>query len=55
MGKDLVNEDIIKIANRYDLDVYINTENNVEKAKELLDLGVSGIYTDKLSPKDLER
>lgn len=54
MGYDLPTEEIMGIAKRYGIDVYLNTINNKEKALSFIQMGVKGIYTDKLSLKDLE-
>lgn len=54
MGWDLVNKDILEISSRYHLDVYVNTVNKAEKAKELLKDGAKGVYTDRLSPSDFK-
>ena len=42
------------IAAEYGLAVYTHTVNDLERAGELLADGVSGIYTDRLAPGDLE-
>lgn len=54
MGWDLVNTDILEICNRYHLDVYVNTVNKADEAKQLLKDGVKGIYTDRLSASDFK-
>lgn len=54
MGWDLVNKEILEISSRYHLNVYVNTVNKAEKAKELLKDGAKGVYTDKLSPSDFK-
>ena len=54
MGWDLVNKDILEICNRYHLDVYVNTVNKADEAKQLLKDGVKGIYTDRLSASDFK-
>ena len=33
--------------------MYVHTVNDAQEARELLDQGVSGIYTDTLTPADL--
>lgn len=54
MGWDLVNKDILEISHQYHLNVYVNTVNKVEEAKQLLKDGVKGVYTDRLSPSDFK-
>lgn len=43
-----------EIAAEYGISVYTHTVNDLEQAKALLDSGVSGIYTDSLTPGNLE-
>ncbi len=43
-----------QIGEEYGLAVYTHTVNDLEQAKMLLDSGASGIYTDSLTPGDLE-
>lgn len=50
----LYSTDIRLIAEEYGVDLYVHTENNVLKAKELLKNGVQGIYTDSLSEADFK-
>ena len=45
---------ILEIAKQYDRDVYVHTLNDVEKAKNFLDKGVKGIYTDNINPEKLK-
>lgn len=41
------------IARELGVSVYVHTVNDAQEARELLDQGVSGIYTDTLTPADL--
>ena len=41
------------IARELGVAVYVHTVNDAQEARELLDQGVSGIYTDTLTPADL--
>ena len=41
------------IARELGVSVYVHTVNDAQEARELLDQGVSGIYTDALTPADL--
>ncbi|MBQ0066290.1 MAG: hypothetical protein KBT48_11055 [Firmicutes bacterium] len=45
--------DIVSIADRYSLDVYVHSENNLTSAVEFLNMGVRGIYTDFIEPSQL--
>lgn len=54
MPRDRATQDILEIAERYDSDVYVHTVNEVEAAKDFLDKGVRGIYTDNINPEDLK-
>lgn len=45
----LYNKNIKKIAKKYDINIYIHTENDVNKAKKFIKDGVKGIYTDSIS------
>lgn len=40
------NEELIEIADRYGIHVYVHTENEADNAKELYEMGVAGFYTD---------
>lgn len=44
---------LAKIAEEYGIKVYVHTINDADKAKELLDGGVSALYSDSLTPADL--
>lgn len=50
----LPNEEICEIAERYNRDIYVHTVNDVPLARELLENGISGIYTDAICPEELE-
>lgn len=54
MPRDRATQGILEIAERYDRDVYVHTVNEVAAAKEFLDQGVRGIYTDGINPEDLK-
>jgi len=43
------------IAEEYGIKVYVHTVNDLDKARSFLEEGVSGIYTDNLTPDDLVR
>ncbi len=45
---------LMEILKEYHLDVYLHTENDVNKAREFLSDGVRGIYTDTIGEKDIE-
>lgn len=47
------NEKIISMAHRYNLDVYVHTENSLSAAYRYLDMGVKGVYTDFIEPAQL--
>lgn len=47
-------EEVLALADRYDIDVYVHTVNDSEDAKKLLDKGIRGIYTDSLELEKLE-
>lgn len=48
MSRGYVSKELIEIADRYGLRVYAHTVNDVETAKEILQKGVHGIYTDEI-------
>lgn len=50
----LPDEEICEIAERYNRDIYVHTVNDVPLARELLENGISGIYTDAICPEELE-
>ncbi len=50
----LSGEEISEIAERYNRDIYLHTVNDVSLARELLENGISGIYTDEICPEELE-
>lgn len=54
MAYTVANKDIIKIANRYGIDVYVHTLNDVNEAQKYIDIGVKGIYTDYIIPEELK-
>ncbi len=43
---------IVNIAEKYGIDLYAHTENDIKEADRLLSMGVRGLYTDSLDPKD---
>ena len=49
----LSNEDTRAIAFSYGLDVYVHTVNDISAAQEFLDAGVRGIYTGRITAKDV--
>lgn len=49
-----VTEEILDIAERYQVDVYVHTVNDSEVAQKFLDEGVRGIYTDSINPEEVE-
>ena len=50
----LSSDEICEIAERYNRDVYLHTVNDVPLARELLEKGSRGIYTDEICPEELE-
>ena len=48
------NQTIVNTVNEYGLKLYVHTENDIEKARELYALGVDGFYTDELDPGDFQ-
>ncbi len=46
-------DEIQEIADAYDLDLYIHTENDVASAKRYIRMGAKGIYTDFILPSQL--
>lgn len=54
MNKKRVSREIVDIANKYKVDVYAHTINKMEEAKESLDVGIKGIYTDRILPRDID-
>lgn len=50
----LYSTDIRLIVGEYGIDLYVHTENDVFKARELLKNGARGIYTDSLSAADFK-
>lgn len=53
MSRGFVSEELIEIADRYGLRVYAHTVNDVKTAKEILEKGVYGIYTDEILMEQL--
>lgn len=49
----LFNKKVYSIAQKYNIDIYVHTENNIKNAKKFLGRGVKGIYTDIISKTDL--
>ena len=43
------------IAEEYGIRIYVHTVNDRSKARQLLESGVDGIYSDSLTPDSLER
>ncbi len=54
MHFDYAIEENLEVAKRYDRDIYVHTVDDAEVAKEFLDKGVRGIYTDDISPEELK-
>lgn len=50
----LVTPELMEIANQFGIQVYVHTVNEIEVAQELKRLGVSGFYTDYLTPEVLK-
>lgn len=55
MWNYLFSEEMLAIAERYGIDLYVHTENDISVAKEFLERGVKGVYTDRISPLELTR
>ena len=49
-----MNNEIIQISQKYKLDIYTHTVNDMDEAKNNFSLGVKGIYTDSIIPSDLK-
>lgn len=45
-----VNADLMQIADAYNIPWYCHTENDVENARDMFQLGIRGIYTDSIVP-----
>ena len=54
MSNNLYDKEVQEIVDRYGIDLYLHTINDLEQAKEYLKNGVTGIYTDKIMPQELE-
>lgn len=50
----LMTSDLLKIAEEYNISVYVHTENDIENAMKLKKEGVTGFYTDVLTPDMLK-
>ena len=50
MSEQRISPQLIEIADRYGIEVYVHTLNEVERANEVFEYGVHGIYTDSLTP-----
>ena len=46
LNKDFYNVNLLKTVNKYNLDLYLHTINDVFEAKKYLEDGVKGIYSD---------
>ena len=46
-----VSPEVMEIADRYGISVYVHTVNNMEDVEELRDMGVKGFYTDDIYPE----
>ena len=46
LNKDFYNVNLLKVVNKYNLDLYLHTVNDVFTAKRYLEDGVKGIYSD---------
>lgn len=49
-----VSENVINIANKYDIKLYVHTVNDVKVANNFIKMGIYGIYTDDLIESDLD-
>lgn len=54
MWDSWVTPELIEIAERYDIDIYVHTVNNVDDIEKLQGMGVKGFYTDYVAPEMLE-
>ena len=54
MWNSYYSDTLMEILKEYHLDVYLHTENDVNKAREFLSHGVRGIYTDTIGEKGVE-
>lgn len=45
--------ELVEIANRYGIDIYVHTINNMDRLEELQAIGVKGFYTDYVLPEYL--
>lgn len=54
LGKERYGEEVQQIADRYHIDIYVHTENDVYTAREFLEQGVRGVYTDMIRLEELE-
>ena len=48
------NESVQSIADYYGIDVYVHTVNDADEARNYLAMGARGIYTDSITPEQLE-
>ena len=55
MWGHLFNSDLGELAEQYGIKVYVHTLNDINKANEAFECGVTGIYTDSLTPDILDR
>lgn len=53
MWNSRVYPEVLQVAREYNIHVYAHTENDVSAAKELLEQGIKGIYTDSITPNEL--
>lgn len=55
MSEPRVNKDFIDSLSNNRINTYVHTINDIDKAKNYLDMGVTGIYTDVIYPYQLEK
>lgn len=54
MYSDLYNDEIRAVLEKYGIEVYLHTVNDVDEAAQLIKNGARGIYTDMINPDELE-
>ncbi len=49
-----VSSDVIEAAQRYDINLFVHTVNDIDDANEYISMGIYGIYTDNIAENELE-
>ena len=54
ISENLYDENIQQVAERYGMNLYLHTVNEIKDAKKYVRNGICGVYTDTIMPGEME-